>query len=211
MRGERRVLQDRIEALAVERCRIDALERVGGEQHEGEKAQADEALHRQHPRPERRRQVVAEQRHAGAVERQDPDPKDERALVIAPGGGDLVDQRLAGVRVGGDVGEREVGDHEALDQGGKRDGQEQELAERARAGERHQAGIAARGAQQRQRPLDQGEPERQHQGVVADLADHGATSGFGPDSGLAPASPATAALGRHMPVRFSASATSGGM
>ena len=43
MEGERRVLQDRIEAAAVGRRRIDAQERVGREQDEEQNATAIEA------------------------------------------------------------------------------------------------------------------------------------------------------------------------
>ena len=172
MRRERRVLEDRIEALAIERRRVEAQERVRGQQHEGEEADPDQGLHREHPCLEGGRQVAPEQRDAAAVEREDPDPQHERALVVAPRGGDLVDQRLGGVRVGRDVGDREVGRREGMDQRAEGDGEKHELAERARAGERDQAGVAARRAQKRQGTLDQRQAERQHQGVVADLGDH---------------------------------------
>ena len=197
MRRERRVLEDRIEALAIERRRVETQERVRGEQHEGEKTDPDQPLHRQDPGLERGRQVGPEQRDGAAVQREDPHPQHERALVIAPRGGDLVDQRLGRVRVGRDVDDREIGRGEGVDQRAERHADEHELAERGGAGERDQTGVAARRAPQRQRALHQRQAERQDQGVVTDLDDHG----FSP----APA------VCRQTPARFSASATSGGI
>ena len=49
--GERQVLQDRVEALAVGRRRIEPQERVRGEQHEGEEAHPDQPLHGRAPAP----------------------------------------------------------------------------------------------------------------------------------------------------------------
>ena len=60
MEGEAGILQDRVEPAAVERRRVEPEERVGGEQHEGQEADADQRLHAQHAGPERRRQVAAE-------------------------------------------------------------------------------------------------------------------------------------------------------
>ena len=48
----------------------------------------------------------------GAEQRQDQHPEQHRALVVAPGAGDLVDQRLRRVRVQRDQPHREVGDDE---------------------------------------------------------------------------------------------------
>ena len=66
MERQARVLQHRVQAAAVRRRREGAQERVGGEQDEQQEADADHALHRQHPRPQRRRQVVGEHGDRGA-------------------------------------------------------------------------------------------------------------------------------------------------
>jgi hypothetical protein len=197
MGGERRILKDRIEALAVERRRIEPKKRVGGEQHEGEKAEPDQALHGEHPRPERRRQVAAEQGDARAVERKDPDPQDQRALVAAPGRRDLEDQRLRRVGVAGDVDDREVGDCERPDQRAEGEREKRELAERGRPGQGYESGVAARRAPQGQRALDQREAKGQHECIVADLPDHSPVPGSVPPF--------------QTPARLSASAASGGM
>ena len=86
-----------------------------------------------------------------------------------------------------------------MDQRAERHGQEHELTERARAGERDQAGVAPRRAPERQRALDQREAERQDQREMADLDDHW------------PAPSPAASPWRQTPACFSASATSGGM
>ena len=74
MEGERRVLQQRIEAAPLDRGRVEPLERVGGDDDEEQEGHADRALHRQHPRLEAGRKIVAGERHRGTVERQDEDP-----------------------------------------------------------------------------------------------------------------------------------------
>ena len=63
------------------------------------KATAIVACTAQHPRLQGRRQVAAPDRDHGAEQRQDQHPEQHRALVVAPGAGDLVDQRLRRVRV----------------------------------------------------------------------------------------------------------------
>ena len=170
--GQRRVLEDRVEALAIERRWVEPEERVRGKQHEGEKADPDQRLDAQHPRSERRRQIAPEQGDAGAVEREDPDPQHQRALVVAPGGRDLVDQRIARVGVVGDQADREVGDRERVDQRAEGERDEDELAERRGPRERHQGDVAPGGAPERQSALDQREANRQDQSIVADLRDH---------------------------------------
>jgi hypothetical protein len=77
MKSEARVLQDRIEFRALRWCRIDAQERIGGEQHEGEEAQRDEGLDREHARLKPRGQIVAEGRHGCAVDGEDGDPEQQ--------------------------------------------------------------------------------------------------------------------------------------
>ncbi len=58
--GEPGILQDRVEPAAVERRRVEAQERVRGEQQEGQEADADQRLHAQHASAEGGRQVAPE-------------------------------------------------------------------------------------------------------------------------------------------------------
>src|SRR3546814_7885080 len=60
MQGEADILQQRVQAVAVDRRRRHPLERVGGEQDERQEAGADHPLHRQGAGPEPVRQVATE-------------------------------------------------------------------------------------------------------------------------------------------------------
>ena len=113
--------------------------------------------------------------------------------MIAPGAGELVEQRLGRVGVVGDRYHREVGDDEGLHQTGERGRDEDELGQRRRPRQRHQAAIAEPRAERRGGHLHQRHREREDQGEVADLGDHSAPSPF------------------QLPDFFSASATSRGM
>ena len=173
--GEARVLQDRVEAVAVERRRVEPQERVGGEQHEGQEADADQPLHARAPGPGtmggRLRPKAAT---AAAEQRQDPDPEDQRALVIAPGAADLVEHRLQRMRVLGDVVDREVRRDVAVHQRGEGQRDEQEL--RAGGGLARRRSASGRGARRPisgSVPCTSAMPKRQHQRVVAELGDHG--------------------------------------
>ena len=193
MEGEARVLQQGVEIAPVEGRRVEPEERIGGGDHEDQETQADQRLHAQRPGPERRRQVAPEARHGSAVGGEDPDPEQHRAFVIAPGAGELVEQRLGRMGVGGDRRDREVGDDEAVHQARERRRDEEELGRRRRPRERHQAAIAEPRAERRRRRLHERHCQRENQGKMADLRDHSSPSPF------------------HWPDFFSASATSRGM
>ena len=57
MNRERRILQQRIQITPVRRRGNQALERIGGGQHEQQEAEADDAQHAEHARREARRQA----------------------------------------------------------------------------------------------------------------------------------------------------------
>ena len=76
MHREAGILQDRVEPAPVERCRIEPKERIGGQQHEGQEADADQRLDAQHAGPEHGRQVAAEHGHRSAEQGEDPHPED---------------------------------------------------------------------------------------------------------------------------------------
>ena len=193
MEGEAGVLQQRVEIAPVERRGIEPEERVGGGEDEDQEAEPDERLNGQHPGAEGGRQVAPEGRHGGAVDREDPDPEQHRALVIAPGAGELVEERLGRVRVVGDRDDREVGDDEGLHQTGEGGRDEDELRQSRRPRQRHQPRVADPRAERRRAGLHQRHRERQDQGVMADLRDHSPPSPF------------------QLPDFLSASATSRGM
>ena len=152
--------------------RREARERVRGRQDEEVERRRDPGLDGEHVGPERRRQVGAEDRDEGAEQRQDQDPQEHRALMVPPDARELVDERHRRMGVLEHVRDREVGDHIGRRQRRERRGDERELSQGRRRGDAHQHGVALPRAGDRRRALDEGERQRQHQGVVADLGDH---------------------------------------
>ena len=142
-----------------------------------------------------------------AAQREDQAPQQDGALVVPPGAGDLVDQRLQAVGVLHHVGDGEVVHHRAPDQAAIGGRQRDELADRERRRGLHQPGVARVRTQQRQHRLRAGEDNGKRQGEVAQFGDHDrglmafqvAAGGGGPDDGF------------QWPDFFSASATSFGM
>ena len=90
MEGQARVLQHRVQPLAVRRRGGGAQEGVGSEQDEAEKADRDHALHRQHQGAQGWGQIVAETGDRGATQRKHEHPKQHGAFMIAPNAGDFV-------------------------------------------------------------------------------------------------------------------------
>jgi hypothetical protein len=87
-----RVLQQRVQVAAVQRRRHQALERVGGQQHEQQEADATSPSRRARAPPcQRQRAPTAGDRGGPAGEHEDP--QQHRAFVAAPGGGHAVGQR----------------------------------------------------------------------------------------------------------------------
>ena len=113
--------------------------------------------------------------------------------MVSPHARDLVDQRLGGVRIGIDIGEREIGIDISPGQRREREGDERELRQRRRLRRLHQPEIAGRCAIERHARLIERRCERQHQRQMSELGDHGEDPSF------------------HTPLAFSASATSLGM
>ncbi|GAB5377817.1 MAG: hypothetical protein AcusKO_42790 [Acuticoccus sp.] len=88
------VLQQRVEILAVERRWEDPLERVRGEQHERQEADADPRLNAQSSRFQRQWDVRPEQRDRSTEDSKDECPKQQRTFVASPRSCDLEDQRF---------------------------------------------------------------------------------------------------------------------
>ena len=125
------------------------------------------------------RQVGAEQGDGGAEDGEDQHPQQHGALVVPPHAGDLVDQRLGRVRVGPHGLDREVGRDVGVHEGEEGEEHEGELGKRGRLGDGHQARIAAARAPRRQRHLHQRHGERQDEGEMSELDDHGAAHSLG--------------------------------
>ena len=92
--------------------------------------------------------------------------------MVPPDAGDLVEQRLGGVRVGDDVGHGKIRGHIGLRQRAEGDDDEERLREGGRAAEIHEPDIAARGTEQRQRPLHQRDGQREDQRKMSEFGNH---------------------------------------
>jgi hypothetical protein len=172
MHGQPDVLQHRIEVPALDRRIGDPQKRIRGQEDEEIEGAGDPGLDRKHVRAQRQRQIVAEGGDQAAEQRQDRDPEQHRAFVIAPDSGDLVDQRLHRMRILEHVDDREVRGDVQRHQCDERRRHEQQLRERGGARDIHQRQIAPSRAEQRHGGLDQRQSEREHQRVMSGLRDH---------------------------------------
>ena len=173
MKREARVLQQRVQVATVDRRRIEALERVGRKQDEGEEGDRDHRLHRQRSGAQARRQIAAECGDRGAEHGKDQHPHEHRSLVIAPHARDLVEHRLGRVAVLINVGQRKVGSDVGVGQAGEGDRKEERLSLRRRPRQRHQRRVVAVRAPERHDCLRQRHAERQDDGKVSEFGDHG--------------------------------------
>ena len=104
-----RILQQRIQVAAFDGRRQQALERIAGEDQEGEEAERDPAHHAEHAREHAAAAATVE--NSGdrrSPQRQDQRPQQQRAFVRAPDRGVAVDQRQQRVGIRRDVAHREV-------------------------------------------------------------------------------------------------------
>jgi hypothetical protein len=92
--------------------------------------------------------------------------------VVSPHAGDFVDERFLRVRIFEHVQHGKIGNNVARGERRKRQCDECELRERGRPRNAHQRHVIDPRADQRHDGLDQRQPERQHQRVMADLRDH---------------------------------------
>ena len=123
------ILQQRIERMPLDGRLGEPRQRVGGEHHVGDEEHAQRPLHGHREALQARRQALGE-RDRRAVAGEHEAPQQDRALVAAPGAGDLVEQRLFGVRIGRHVGDREIGGDEGVDQRRERERHASKRAER---------------------------------------------------------------------------------
>ncbi len=174
MEGEARVLQERVEVVAVQRRVGQPQERVRGEQQEHQERDRDAGLHAQHQRLEALWQRPAPDRHGGPEDRQDQHPQQQRALVVPPDARDLVDHRLGGMRVGGHQLDREIRGHEGPGQRPEGQRHQPRLPQRRRTGHGHPVRPALSGADERNDHLQRRQHEGQDHGQMAKLCGHGA-------------------------------------
>ena len=139
--------------------------------------------------------------------------------MIPPGARDLVNHRLQGMGVLGDVQHREIVDHRAPDQAAIGSPQSNQLPVRQRRRGRHKSGVAGLRAPERQNHLHGGESDGQRQGKMAEFRNHpptftvlaDASAFFGNSVFQVDAGGGLPSSGFQCPVFFNASSTSFGI
>ena len=132
MEDEAGVLQQRVEPAAVGGHREQPLERVRGEDDEGEEQRADAALDAEDAGTQRFADAVVGHRDQAAEDREDQHPQQHRPFVVAPRRAEPVDQRLRRMAVLGDEREREIGAGEPRHQAAERQDDERRRGRRRR-------------------------------------------------------------------------------
>ncbi len=172
MIGGRHVLQQRIEAVALGRRRVKAFKRVRGNEQEGIEAQPDKGLRTECRQHGAFRQTPLDQRDCATGHCHDHHPHEHRALVVAPGTGDLEDHRLHRVRIVRHQQHREIGDHEAIEQAQERKPAQRRLQHRHRAHDCAQRVAILASAEQAAKKLQRGKRRSKPQCGKADFRDH---------------------------------------
>ena len=167
-----RILQQRIQVAAFGRTRQQALEGVGGDEQEGEEANADPAQYAEHAGEKDVGQVAREHRDRHRPQGQHQRPQQQRTLVATPHTGNAVVHGRRGVGMQRHILDREVAGDEGPGQAGEGKRDEEELPLRRRAANRHQREAVAAGADHRHYSLDQGEDEGEDEGKMAEFGDH---------------------------------------
>jgi hypothetical protein len=167
-----RVLQQRIEVAPVGRRREQAVERVRGEQHEGEEPGADETHDAEHARRHLLGEVGAEEAHRGHPDAEHQAPEEQRSFMAAPCAGDAVVQRQSAVRIQRHVLHGEVVGREGVDEAAEGECDEQRLPLRRRPSERHPCKVSASRPHKRERSLEQGDREGQRERELSELGNH---------------------------------------
>ena len=108
----RRVAEQRVEADALGRRRVEAVERVGAEQHQAGEEEPEPGEHRGRPGDDLAVAAAGEEEDAAGGDRQHPGPEQQRAALARPHRGQLVAERGRGRGVVGDQGDGEVRAHE---------------------------------------------------------------------------------------------------
>jgi hypothetical protein len=171
------VLQQWIEVAPFGGGGQHAVERVRGEQDEGEQADADQAQHRQHARHHNFRQLARGQRHRSAPAGQHQHPEQQRAFVAAPYRRETIQRGQLRIGVVGNISHRKVIGQEALREADESDGDQQELRLRGWACQSHplrlSAELSTMGTDQRQQALSDRNDESEDECEVSEFGSHG--------------------------------------
>ena len=166
------VLQNRIEVAPLEGRGRESLERVRGQENEGEEGHADQALNGERVGAQGAWQSAAKQGDERAEDRQNEDPQQHRAFVVPPHARDFVDRGHRHVRVLGDVENGKIRGQVRIDEGCESERDQRELDQRRVAPDRHESNVANASAPERDDRLGERGGERQHKGEMADFNNH---------------------------------------
>ena len=170
---EAKILQQRVEVVSVGRIvRQLPVERIGGHQHEQQKADADHAHHGQHAAEHLFRQITREYGDGERPCSKDQAPEQQRPLMPAPYRAEAVIPGQRGVRIERDIGDTEIVGQKRLRQADEGKQYEQTLRSGRRLGEAHRQRVATPGAVQRNGGLQHRQYQRDDQGNLSKLGDH---------------------------------------
>ena len=167
-----RVLQHRVQVLAVGRNLGQARKRVRCDQHEQQETHGHQTEHAEHTRHHHVGQLAREDRHGHHPGAQHQQPQQQRALVTAPDRGDAVNGRQQRIGMLGHVQHRKVIAVEGPGQAAK--GKHRQGPEHLRAGarQRHPVGAPLLPADHAQRAQRERHEQREDQRKMPNFRNH---------------------------------------
>ena len=173
MEDHPRVLQEGIEVRPFGRFREETQEGVRSEQNEKEEPEGDERERAQNAREHLFGEMPRRERHGEHPPAERRHPKENRALVRAPDGGEFIVPGQRRIAVARDVQDREVARHEAVGERADRHRGAERENEGARRTRAHPAADVPGGARQRQEGAEGTHDERKDQSEMTDFSSHG--------------------------------------
>ncbi len=167
-----RVLQQRIEIVAIAGRRDQPRKRIRREQRERDDACADDAENAEHAAGKLLRLRAATRRDGHRPDREHGDPQQHRAFVPAPSSRCLVEHGQGRVRMQRDEADAEVVCQQCVLERTECDRDEHELPCRRRSRQRHPIGSPARCADQWHDGLHERQAERECERELTELRDH---------------------------------------
>ena len=173
MHDQPEVLQQGIEVRTVRRRqRQRPLKGIAGQQQETQEAAVQQPHDAQGPGQKVRRQASVPQGHSAHPQSHDERPQQQRTLMGAPNGADLVVPRQQAVRVARRVRHRKVVGQESPHERGEAQGHKHRLPEGHRHRGLHPAAAPQAGAGQAQHRAGQAQDQRNDHRQVADFRAH---------------------------------------
>ena len=173
MEDHPRVLQEGIEVRPLGRFREETQEGIRSEQNEKKEPEGDERERTQNAREHLFGETPRRERHGEHPPTERRHPKENRALVRAPDGGEFVVPGQRRITVARDVQDREVARHETVGKRADRHRGAERENEGARRTRAHPTADVPGGARQRQKGAEGTHDEREDQSEMTDFSSHG--------------------------------------